>query len=51
MAKINISELNPAGVSLFGEGFMQELSENELDAINGGRVKICIGWSFLSVEF
>jgi bacteriocin-like protein len=39
MANIEINELKPAGAELFSdsEGFMNELSDSELDNINGGR--------------
>jgi len=38
MANIEINELKPAGAELFSdfEGFMNELSDSELDNINGG---------------
>lgn len=40
MANIEINELKPAGAELFSdsEGFMTELSDSELDNINGGGV-------------
>ena len=38
MANIEINELKPAGVELFddSESFMDEMSNSELDNINGG---------------
>lgn len=41
MANIEINELKPAGAELFSdsEGFMTELSDSELDNINGGLQK------------
>ncbi|AOX00284.1 hypothetical protein BJP34_13195 [Moorena producens PAL-8-15-08-1] len=38
MAKITISELHPAGFELFcdTENFMIDLSEDELNGVNGG---------------
>jgi bacteriocin-like protein len=42
MANIEINELKPAGAELFSdvEGFMDELSDSELDNINGGRADV-----------
>ncbi|BAZ12490.1 hypothetical protein NIES4071_43210 [Calothrix sp. NIES-4071] len=38
MATINISDLRPTGSELFSdsEGYMSELSDNELISVNGG---------------
>ncbi|WP_414572350.1 hypothetical protein [Nostoc sp. CCY 9925] len=38
MATINISDLRPTGSDLFSdsEGYMNELNDNEVDAIYGG---------------
>ncbi len=40
MAKITISELRPAGAEVFvgSESYLQELTDTELDANNGGSI-------------
>ncbi|MEO1375384.1 MAG: hypothetical protein AAFW70_13890 [Cyanobacteria bacterium J06635_10] len=45
MAKITISELRPAGAELFegSESYLQELTDTELDATNGGIIGFVIG--------
>ncbi|WP_414620017.1 class IIb bacteriocin, lactobin A/cerein 7B family [Calothrix sp. CCY 0018] len=45
MAKIAISELRPAGAELFdgSESFLQELTDNELNATKGGLTPFLAG--------
>ncbi|MBW4617101.1 MAG: class IIb bacteriocin, lactobin A/cerein 7B family [Desmonostoc vinosum HA7617-LM4] len=53
MASINISNLNPVGSELFmdSESFMNELTEQELNATNGGLSPIVIWGVAIASEY
>lgn len=52
MATINISDLHPTGSDLFSdsEGYMNELGDSEIGAIQGGRTSLlCVAISIVIV--